>query len=147
MSIAIHAGAAETVVPHTFITKYTIMPTEKSESGACYASATGEPIPNLGEHRLPMATAEGSLRAMTFQAAPVAKPLGSVTRICQAGHYVIFDEDGSYIVNKATGELNWLREQSGNYMLDVWIPPSSQTDANTWRSHDYPFGRQSRPRR
>ena len=83
------------------------------------------------------------MRAMTFQAAPVAKPLGSVKRICQAGHYVIFDEDGSYIVNKATGELNWLREQRGNYMLDAWIPFSSQTDANTWRSHDYPFGRQS----
>ena len=58
------------------------------------------------------------MRAMTFQAAPVAKSLGSVKRICQAGHYVIFDEDGSCIVSKITGELNWLREQSGNYMLD-----------------------------
>ena len=103
MSIAIHAGAAETVVPHTFITKYTIMPTQKSESGARYASATGEPIPNLGEQRLPMATTEGSLRAMTFQAAPVAKPLGSVTRVCQAGHVVVFDSEGLHILNNVTG--------------------------------------------
>ena len=119
-----------------------ILETDKSRSGACYASATGEPIPNLGEQQLPFATEEGSMRAMTFQAAPVAKPLGSVKRICQAGHYVIFGEDGSYIVNKATGELNWLREQSGNYMLDVWIPPSSQTDTSIWRSPDSLFGRQ-----
>ena len=56
---------------------------------------------------------------MTFQAAPVAKPLGSVKRICQAGHCVVFDEDGSYILNKIAGELNWLREDNGNYMLDV----------------------------
>ena len=100
ISIAIDSGAAETVVPHTLVTDYPIRATAKSESGACYASATGEPIPNLGEQRLPLATAEGSLRAMTFQAAPVAKPLGSVTRICQAGHAVVFDSDGSYIINK-----------------------------------------------
>ena len=140
--MAIDSGAAETVIPHMFVTDYHILETDKSRSGACYASATGEPIPNLGEQKLPFATEEGSMRAMTCQAAPVAKPLGSVKRICQAGHYVIFDEDGSYIVNKVTSELNWLREQSGNYMLDVWIPPSSLTDTNTWRSHDYPFGRQ-----
>ena len=142
ISLAIDSGAAETVIPHTLVTDYPIFETDKSRSGACYASATGEPIPNLGEQKLPLATEEGSMCAMTFQAAPVAKPLGSVKRICQVVHYVIFDEERSYIVNKTTGELNWLREQSGNYMLDVWIPPSSQTDASTWRSHDYHFGRQ-----
>ena len=102
----------------------------------------GEPIPNLGEQRLLLATEEGSMRAMTFQAAPVAKPLGSVKRICQAGHYVIFDEDGSYIMNKATGELNWLREQNGNYMLDGWVPPPSQTSGNAWHGNEYPFAQQ-----
>ena len=91
------------VILHTLVTDYPIIETDKSRSGACYASATGEPIPNLGEQRLPLATEEGSMQAMTFQAAPVAKPFGSVKRICQAGHYVIFDEDGSYIVNKITG--------------------------------------------
>ena len=142
MSLAIDSGAAETVIPHTLVTEYPIVETEKSRSGACYASATGEPIPNLGEQKLPMATEEGSMRAMTFQAAPVAKPLGSVKRICQAGHYVIFDEDGSYIMNKVTGELNWLREQNGNYMLDVWIPPPSASSGSTWHNQEYPFGRQ-----
>ena len=75
-----------------------------------------------------MTTAEGSLRAMTFQAAPVAKPLGSVDRICKSGRTVVFDADGSYIVNKTTGEVNWLREDNGNFMLDVWIPPPSQVE-------------------
>ena len=142
ISLAIDSGAAETVIPHTLVTDYQIIETDKSRSGACYASATGEPIPNLGEQRLLLATEEGSMRAMTFQAAPVAKPLGSVKRICQAGHYVIFDEDGSYIMNKATGELNWLREQNGNYMLDVWVPPPFQTSGNAWHSNEYLFGRQ-----
>ena len=142
ISLAIDSGAAETVIPHTLVTDYPIVETDKSRSGACYASATGEPIPNLGEQRLLLATEEGSMRAMTFQAAPVAKPLGSVKRICQAGHYVIFDEDVSYIVNKATGELNWLREQNGTYMLDVWVPPPFQTSGNAWHGNKYPFVRQ-----
>ena len=32
-------------------------------------------------------------------------------------------DDGSFIMIKATGESIWLREQNGNYMLDVWVPP------------------------
>ena len=48
MSIAFDSGA-ETVVPHTLATEYPTCATARSESGACYASATGEPIPNLGE--------------------------------------------------------------------------------------------------
>ena len=99
ISLAIDSGAAETVILQKIVTDYRILETDKSRSGACYASATEEPIPSLGEQKLPFATEEGSMRAMTFQAAPVAKPLGSVKRICQAGHDVIFDEDGSYIVN------------------------------------------------
>ena len=48
---------------------------------------------------------EETFRGMTFQAAPVSKPLGSVKRICAAGHRVVFHEDGSYIENKTTGEI------------------------------------------
>jgi hypothetical protein len=40
---------------------------------------------------------------------------------------VRFDDDGSYIQNKATGEINWLREEDGNYLLDVWVVPSEET--------------------
>ena len=50
--------------------------------------------------------------AMTSQTAPVAKPLGSVDRICETGHLVVFDCDGSYILNKTTGEPNWLRKEN-----------------------------------
>ena len=40
-----------------------------------------------------------------------------------SGHRVVFDDEGSYIMNKATGEVNILREEEGNFMLDVWVPP------------------------
>ena len=45
---------------------------DASRSGLNYASATGDPIPNLWEQKLPLLTQEGSLRAMTFQAAQCA---------------------------------------------------------------------------
>ena len=28
-----------------------------------------------------------------------------------------FDDDGSYVLNKMTGEVNWMREESGNYIM------------------------------
>ena len=64
-----------------------------------------------------------SLRGMTFTGAPVAKPLGSVKKLCAAKHMVVFDDEFSFIYNKASGELNQLREEDGNYMLDVWVAP------------------------
>ena len=70
-----------------------------------------------------MVTEEGSLRLMTCQVAPVARALGSVKRMCAAGHRIVFDDEGSYIKNKFTGEVNWLREENGNYLLDVSIVP------------------------
>ena len=35
----------------------------------------------------------------------------------------IFDDDGSYILNKATGERTALRQENGVYLLDVSIAP------------------------
>ena len=40
---------------------------------------------------------------------------------------VVFDEDGSFIFNKMTGEIVQLKEESDIYMFDVWIPPESTT--------------------
>jgi hypothetical protein len=126
LSVAVDSGAAETVIPYNEVGDYPVMPTEASRSGLNYASATGDPIPNLGEQRLPLCTQEGTLRSMTFQAAPVSRALGSVMRMCRTGHKCVFDDEGSYIENKSTGEINWLREEDGNYMLDVWVVPSEQ---------------------
>ena len=44
---------------------------------------------------------------------------------------MIFDEEGSYIQNKASGEINWLREDNGNYVLDVTIVPG-----HAWQGSD-----------
>ena len=48
-----------------------------------FQSATGEPIPNFGDLRLPLYTREGTVRGMAMKASPVTKPLG-----------LVFDDEG-----------------------------------------------------
>ena len=81
------------------------------------SDGTTHPQPQRAE--LPLLTMEGTLKGMTFQAAPVSKPLGSVKRMCSSGHRVVFDEGPSYILDLATGEVNWRRGEVGHYILDV----------------------------
>ena len=134
LALTVDSGAAETVIPHMLVKDHPIYETTASKSGLNYASATGDPIPNLGEQKLPLLTNEGSLRAMTFQAAPVDRPLGSVKRMCNSGHTVVFDDEGSYVLNKLTGEINWMREDNGNYVMDLWVMPNGKPGFQRQRS-------------
>ena len=88
-----------------------------------------------------MMTNEGEIRGMKYQVAPVAKPLVAVKRICQTGHRVVYDGDGSYIEHKATGKRIWLREEDGNYMLDTWVLPKEEVQKHV-NINDQGFGRQ-----
>ena len=116
VSVAVDSGACEDVIKQA----------KASMSEVKYASATGEEILNLGEVVLPVITAEGTKRRMRLQAAEVSRPLASVKRICEAGHIVVFDDTGSFILNKASGETNALRDECGSCMLDLWVPPRSE---------------------
>ena len=127
ISTAVDSGAIESVIDAEAVPGYEVRETPASKAGVTYVSATGEDIPNLGEVILPFLTNERTKRAMKMQAAEVTRPLASVKRICEAGHTVVFDEGCSFIYNKTSGEVNYLREDAGNYMFDVWVPPSSET--------------------
>ena len=51
------------------------------------------------------------------------KILGSVSRLVEAGHSVVFrkPELGSYIQNNMDGYRTYLRQQNGSYYLDLWV--------------------------
>ena len=129
ISIAVDSGACDNVISPDDVPEQQVMESSGSKKGENFYSATGEPIPNLGDIKLPMIMREGTARGMLMRAAPVSKPLASVKKICQAGHAVIFDDEGSFIINKTTGEMNWMREDDGNYMLDAWVPPPESSNA------------------
>ena len=128
ISLTVDSGACENVIADEEVPNYPVKESRASKMGVKYASATGEEIPNLGEIMLPMYTPGGGKNKMCMQVAEVSRPLASVKRICEAGHTVVFDEEGSYMYNKKTHEINFFREDGGNYMFDVWIPPNDGQD-------------------
>ena len=54
LEVAVDSEAAETVIPHDLVLDHEIHETADSKSGLCYASVTDQPMPNLGEQRLPL---------------------------------------------------------------------------------------------
>ena len=45
----------------------------------------------------------------------------SVSKVVKGGNRVVFDEGGSYIEHKASGEVTPLTEQRGLYKLKIWV--------------------------
>ena len=63
--------------------------------------------------------------SLVMRVGEVKKALGSVSKICQGGNTVVFDDDGtegSYIENTTMGEVTPLTEQRGLYKLKMWVP-------------------------
>ena len=52
----------------------------------------------------------------------VSQALLSVRELTRRNNRVVFDEEGSYIEDKMTGEKMWLKEVNGMYMLKMWVP-------------------------
>ena len=46
----------------------------------------------------------------------------SVSKVVKAGKRVVFDESGSYIEHKTSGEITPLTEQRRLYKLKMWVP-------------------------
>ena len=135
-SLAVDSGACASVADPSSLDGFEVKETAESRAGEQFSAASGDAIPNLGAMVVPIWTQEETMRLMNLTAAPVVKPLLSVRQLCRRKHLVIFDEDGGYILNKVTGEINALREEGGNYMLDCWIRPPTDEATQT------PFTRQ-----
>ena len=88
--------------------------------------ANGAEITNTGEkrfiaHMLRVDGTDSGPRGVTAQVCDVHRPLMSVKRVCKNGNRVVFDDDGSYVENKRTGEKIVIEEDDGDYVLDVWV--------------------------
>ena len=134
LEVIMDSGAHVSVGPRNIGTKagYTVRESEASRAGVCYTAANGGEIPNLGERLLAVITEEGTVRGMTQQVADVTKPLEAVRANLQSGHAVIFNDDGSgngsgsFMVNKATGEINAIHDDGSNFVMRRWIIPAQE---------------------
>ncbi len=116
------SGAAESVAPTNFAKGFKLMESKGSKAGQKYTTADGTEVPNMGEKTMEVWTKKGNSGQLTFQISKVTKPLGSVKRMCEVGNQVVFDDSGSYVINKATGKKTWLEEKNGIYVMKVRIP-------------------------
>ena len=66
---------------------------------------------------------------MTAQVCAVTKNLLSVNGMTKNGHRVVFDDDGSYIEDKSSGERNWMHEFNGSYILKLWASKKTSKEA------------------
>jgi hypothetical protein len=127
--MVIDSGASVPVMPPDIAKLYSLEDSEASKRGVEYECANGASIPNLGQKRMALWTAEGTLRSCTTQCADVSKPLQSVRHLVKNKHVVVFDEGESYIYNKITGETNHIVDDGINYTMKAWIVPPKQLPA------------------
>jgi hypothetical protein len=121
----IDSGAAESVAPSSMAPWVPVQPSEGSKRGLVYMSASGAKLPNQGEKQFSMMTSEGNWAEATFQVADVTRPLCSVTKVCDKGNRVVFEANGGYIENLATGVCTSFARQNNVYVMDMFVEEPS----------------------
>ena len=106
---------------------YPVEESTASKNGVEYEVADGGSLLNLGQKRLAVITAEGSLRGYQSEVANVTSPLQSVRRLLAASHCVLFGlgptGEDHLIINKISGEVNRMRDDGTNYLQDLLVVP------------------------
>ena len=131
MSCIVDSGATVPVMHPTTGAAYPLLESDASRDGTVYALANDDTLPNLGEKKMAVLTAEGTLRGYGSQAADVSKPLQAVRSLVSSKHAVCFglgDGTEHLIINKQTGEINKMRDDGINYLQDLLIIPPEQVD-------------------
>ena len=121
IEFALDSGATETVLGEDMLRSVETKEGAASRRGVEYEIATGELIPNLGEKRFQAVSQEGVTRNITAQVCDVNKALMSVKKVMKAGNRVVFDEDGTYVEDKITGERIWAKDEGGMFMVKLWV--------------------------
>ena len=130
LTAVIDSGATVAVMNPTTGASYKIV--EASANGTEYEIASGDTLEDLGEKRMAVLTAEGTMRGYISRCADVTKSLQSVRALVNAQHAVCFglgDGHDHLIINKLTGEVNRMRDDGINYLQDLIIVPPDQVDA------------------
>ena len=77
---------------------------------------------NQGEQVVSATTGSGQRCRFKLQVIDVHCPLMSVSRICDAGHRVVFEANSGYIQSVATGEKVQFRRDNIVHCLGVSVP-------------------------
>ena len=121
VTMYVDSGATETVLAENMLMSVELKEGMAMKQGVTYEVANGIRIANLGEREFTGVTQDGGVKRIKAQVCEVNKALLSVSKAVKAGNRVVFDDEGSFIQNKETGEMTWLVEEGGMYALKVWV--------------------------
>ena len=120
--LAVDSGATETVMVVDALPGIDTVEGPAAKRVVEYEIANGEMIPNLGEKKFLAMLENNVLRKMTAQVADVNKGLLAVRQVMRNGNRVVFDDEGSYIEDKFSGEWIPVREDEGGlFKLRLWV--------------------------
>ena len=138
ITVTVDSGAVDSVGPANMANGIKIRETPASRAGMKYRAANCNSIANQGEKVIQGVTREGKKIGMTFQIADVAKPLGSMRAMLDAGNEVVFEGGNSYITDKTDRVKTAIQERNGAFVFDLWMPKvknESIMNVNTGRFH------------
>ena len=96
--------------------------------GQSYTSADGGEIENQGQQNIQVITNEGKeLLLGECQVGHVARPLLAVSQVMDAGHFVMLEPTGGWLVNMITQEWTRVNRVDNVYEIDLWL---KETDAD-----------------
>ena len=93
IAVGVDNVATETVIPETTLA-----------SVIDITAGPGTRTPNLGERRFVGYTKDGAANGMKAQVCAVNETLLNASKLTKRGNRVVFDDDGSYVENKSTGQ-------------------------------------------
>lgn len=156
VDVTVDSGAAASMWPSQVLKGYKVYPTAEVLNGTPYRAANGEHTVEKGL-AVPLVQLEnGTIKRMICCAGPVHKRLTAAAEICAHGNRIVLDDDGSFILNKRSGEVTPIRKKGNTYIMHVKVlrpsavkAPSPKTLAAVGDAADGPgeasFPRQARP--
>ena len=140
LRITVDSGAVDRVGPKGIASGFPTQDTEASRKGMYYRAANDTKIAIHRKKDISGYTNEGSAIGLEIQVVDVKKALGPVRKMCEAGNRVVFDDDGSCVENKRTGERTTLTKERGSYILTNWIPSRRRRPKESSRSFPHRQG-------
>ena len=108
--ITVDSGAGKSVMPLDAAPDYKLQKSPGQVEGQHFVGAGGERLRNMGQKVVPLQVlGDETQRCATFQVAPVRKPLMAVSASCDAGHLCLFDNDGSFLIQRDSAEGREIR--------------------------------------
>ena len=123
MGIVLGPGAGEHVADRIDAPGYTVTESDGSRKGQNLLAAGGHKMPNQGEMNLhlivPNAGGKGEAISSIFQVAAVTRPLWSVSKICDKGHWVKFTQKDATVYTAADVPVCTFERRGGLYVGKV----------------------------